>query len=342
MQLISMAERHLLPDTLVRYGIRYLIKQRLQSEHAGNTEQQNRRYRQLLQEMRQAPIAIETRAANQQHYELPADFFHFVLGKRLKYSACLWHEKTTQLDDAEIQMLNLYLQRAELQDGQDILELGCGWGSLTLWMAEQFPNSQITAVSNSHSQRKFIEHRAIELNLKNIRVTTCDVNQLTLEQQFDRIVSIEMFEHMRNYENLLQKTAQWLRQEGKLFIHIFCHRYLAYPFETDGDDNWMGQYFFTGGLMPARDTLLHFQKHFTLENRWDLSGTHYQKTAQAWLENLDVHQQEITQLFITTYGEEEASIWLQRWRIFFMSCAELFGYSNGNEWMVAHYLFHRR
>lgn len=339
MKAITLAEQKLLPDGLVRLGIRQLLKQRLQDEFADDSERQSLRYRKLLHELRQSPIAIATDAANEQHYEVPADFFRFALGKHMKYSSCYWDEQTETLDQAEEKMLNLYLERAELAGQQKILELGCGWGSLTLAMAQHFPDSQITAVSNSNSQREFIQQRANELGLTNIEMITCDVNRLALDRHFDRIVSVEMFEHMRNYENLLSRVAGWLKPGGKLFVHIFCHRYLAYPFETEGDDNWMGRYFFTGGMMPARDTLLHFQKHLTLESQWDLSGSHYQKTAEAWLQNMDQSKKEIVKIFVETYGKRQARVWLQRWRIFFLACAELFGYRKGNEWMVAHYRF---
>ena len=341
MKIITLAEHNILPDRMVRFGIRQLLKQRLRDEHADDSERQNLRYRQLLDELRRSPIAIDTDAANEQHYEVPADFFRYALGRRLKYSSCYWDNQTEDLDQAEEQMLNLYLQRAELAENQEILELGCGWGSLTLWMAQRFSSSKITAVSNSTSQREFILQQAGMLGVTNIEVITCDVNRLRLDRKFDRIVSVEMFEHMRNYESLLTCIADWLKPDGKLFVHIFCHRYLAYPFETEGDDNWMGRYFFTGGLMPARDTLLHFQKHLRLESQWDLSGSHYQKTAEAWLQNMDRHQDKIHQLFAETYGESQAQLWQQRWRIFFMACAELFGYHRGNEWMVAHYRFSR-
>jgi len=339
MNMISLAEYRVLPDYLVRFGIRQLLKKRLFDEQATDVESNGLRYRDLLDELEQSPIAIETETTNEQHYEVPAEFFRYVLGKHLKYSACLWDEQTNNLDLAEEQMLNLYLQRAELADHQKILELGCGWGSLTLWMAQRFPNSRITAVSNSNSQREFIQQRAMELGLSNIEVITCDVNQLTIERRFDRIVSVEMFEHMRNYQSLLKRIADWLMPEGKLFVHIFCHRYLAYPFETEGNDNWMGRYFFSGGLMPARYTLLHFQEHLRLESQWDVSGIHYQKTAEAWLNNMDGCHDEILALFNGNYGRKQARLWLQRWRIFFMACAELFGYRTGNEWMVSHYRF---
>jgi cyclopropane-fatty-acyl-phospholipid synthase len=323
MSVITLAENRWLPDSIIRFGIRQLLKQRLKDEFAYDVEQQNNRYRELLESLRESPIAIETAAANEQHYEVPAAFYQYALGKHLKYSSCYWDDQTDNLDQAEAKMLGLTMARAELQDGQHILELGCGWGSLTLWMAEQLPNSHITAVSNSNSQREHIQNQAKLRHLDNIEVITCDVNQLNLQHQYDRIVSVEMFEHMRNYDSLLNKVASWLKPEGKLFVHIFCHRYLAYPFETQGDDNWMGKYFFTGGLMPARDTLLHFQKHLKLQRQWDLSGSHYQKTSEAWLDNMDKNAGEIRQLFSETYGRKEANVWVQRWRIFFMSCAEL-------------------
>ncbi len=339
MSLIHLAENRILPDVLVRLGIRYLLNQRRQEQYANNVERQNQQYRLLLDELRQSPIAIETDAANQQHYEVPAEFFRYTLGEHLKYSSCYWNEQTENLKQAEAQMLRLYLQRAELSGQQDILELGCGWGSLSLWMAEHLPHSQILAVSNSNSQREYIQQQARQRDLNNIEVITSDVNKLILNKQFDRIVSIEMFEHMRNYDSLLQRVAGWLKPQGKLFVHIFCHRYLAYPFETDGDDNWMGRYFFTGGLMPAQDTLMHFQKYIRLETQWNLSGIHYQKTSEAWLANADQNKREILELFARTYGRAQARLWLQRWRIFFMACAELFGYRDGNEWMVSHYRF---
>jgi cyclopropane-fatty-acyl-phospholipid synthase len=336
---ITLAEQKRLPDFIIRLGIRSLLKQHLFDECANDVERQNTRMQKLLENLRQSPIAIETAAANAQHYEVPAAFYRLALGKHLKYSSCYWEDATETLGEAEALMLALTTARANLQDGQQILELGCGWGSLTLWMAEHLPHSRITAVSNSISQREHILQQAKLRNLTNIDVLTCDVNQLSLDRQFDRIVSVEMFEHMRNYDNLLAKVASWLLPGGKLFVHIFCHRYLAYPFETEGDDNWMGKYFFTGGLMPARDTLLHFQQHVRLQQQWDMSGSHYQKTAEAWLQNMDKHGHEIRELFALTYGEQQAGLWQQRWRIFFMSCAELFGYKQGNEWLVAHYLF---
>jgi len=336
---LRLAEAALLPDSLIRLGIRRLCAQRLRDERADDAESAWHRFQTCVAELRASPLAIHTDAANAQHYELPPRFFQLCLGQRLKYSSCLFAGGGETLDQAEDAMLSLYLERAELGNGQDILELGCGWGSMTLWMAQHFPQSRITAVSNSRPQREFIEARCRELGYENVRVLTCDVNRLELAPaQFDRVVSIEMFEHMRNYERLLESIASWLRPRGKLFVHIFCHRELMYPFETDGEDNWMGRYFFTGGLMPAADTLLWFQADLRIEQQWRLPGTHYRHTANRWLANQDAHRDEVLAILREAYGEA-AMLWNQRWRMFWMACAELFGYRGGNEWLVAHYRF---
>ena len=342
MSLIDLCERGLVPDILTRYGIRRLSAQRLRDEGAQDVQAADARFRHLLEGLRQSPIAIETAAANEQHYEVPTRFFELCLGKRLKYSSCFYATGTEDLDTAEDAMLALYGERAELADGQRILELGCGWGSLTLWMAQRFPNARITGVSNSRTQREHILAQAARRGLGNVEILTCDVNRLELpEGEFDRTVSIEMFEHMRNYQHLLGNVSRWLKPGGKLFVHIFCHRSLMYPFETQGDDNWMGKYFFTGGLMPSADTLLHFQRDLTLEQRWLLPGTHYERTANQWLENQDRNREEVMSVLTQAYGAADAARWNQRWRMFWMACAELFGYAGGNEWLVAHYRFTR-
>ncbi len=340
MSLIDLVESGLVPDLLTRHGIRRLCRQRLASEGSNDPALADARFRSLLAELRHSPVAIETAAANEQHYELPTRFFQLCLGKRLKYSSCYYETGNESLNEAEEAMLALYSARAGLDDGQDILELGCGWGSLTLWMAERYPNSRITAVSNSATQRAHIEATCAQRGWTHVTVLTRDVNQLELTRDsFDRCVSVEMFEHMRNYDVLLGKIASWLRPGGQLFVHIFCHRNLMYPFETTGDDNWMGRYFFTGGLMPAADTLLHFQRELRIEERWLLPGTHYQKTSDHWLANQDANRDEVMSVLTTAYGPREAAHWHQRWRMFWMSCAELFGYDGGREWLVAHYRF---
>ena len=340
MSLIDLVERGLVPDMLVRHGIRHLCAQRLAAEGGNDPAFADESFRRFLNELRQSPVAIETAAANEQHYELPTRFFQLCLGKRLKYSSCFYSTGNESLDEAEEAMLALYCARADLADGQDILELGCGWGSLTLWMAERYPNARITAVSNSATQRAHIETACQARGWNNVTVLTRDVNRLELDPaSFDRCVSVEMFEHMRNYDALLAKIASWLRPGGQLFVHIFCHRSLMYPFETKGDDNWMGRYFFTGGLMPSADTLLHFQRALRIEQRWLLSGTHYQKTSDHWLANQDANCDEVMTVLTTAYGANDAARWHQRWRMFWMSCAELFGYDGGREWLVAHYRF---
>ena len=339
--LLGLAERNLLPDALVRAGIRRLCTQRLRDEHAGDPGKASLRQAAMFDELRRSPIAIHTDAANRQHYELPPEFFSRCLGPRLKYSGCYYPSGRETLAQAEDAMLSLCAERAQLANGQDILELGCGWGSLTLWMAERYPDARITAVSNSAPQRHFIEARCRERRLTNVRVITCDVNRLDLPaQSFDRCVSVEMFEHMRNYGALLGRIGIWLRAEGKLFVHIFCHRTLLYPFETAGEDDWMGRHFFTGGLMPAADTLLWFQDAVRIEERWLVDGTHYQRTANHWLANQDACRDGIMDVLRGTYGDA-APLWFQRWRMFWMACAELFGYDDGREWMVSHYRFAR-
>ncbi len=300
------------------------------------------RFRDLLDELRASPIAIETQAANSQHYEVPARFFELCLGKRLKYSSCYYRRGDETLEQAEEAMLALYGERAELADGQRILELGCGWGSLTLWMAERFPNARITGVSNSRGQREHILARAAARGLANVEIVTSDVNVLAFDRRFDRVVSVEMFEHMRNYAHLFRRIAGWMEPDARLFVHIFCHRELMYPFETQGQGNWMGRYFFTGGLMPAADTLLHFQDELVLQQQWRLSGAHYEMTANHWLANQDAQREQVLRVLGETYGEHEATRWAQRWRIFWMACAELFGYDGGNQWLVAHFRFARR
>ena len=340
--LLDLAERGLVPDALVRIGARRLIGARLRKERADDAEQAARRYGERLDELRASPVAMETTAANAQHYEVPDSFFRLVLGPRLKYSACYWPPGVRTLADAETAMLELYARRAGLEDGMQILDLGCGWGAFTLWAAARFPNSTILAVSNSASQKSVIDARARELGLVNVRVRTADVNDLQLEERFDSVVSIEMFEHVRNYSTLLDRISGWLTPRGKLFVHIFCHCHLMYPFESDGDSNWMGRHFFTGGLMPARDTLLHFQDRLQIERCWELSGAHYRKTARAWLRNVDANRDAARKALNGNGDVHTARRQVQRWRMFFIACEELFGWRGGSEWLVAHYLFRRR
>ena len=343
MSLIDLCERGLLPDALTRFGIRRLSAQRLRDEGAADLEAADLRFRRLLDELRRSPIAIETAAANEQHYEVPTRFFELCLGKRLKYSSCYYANGDEDLDTAEEAMLALYGERAELADGQRILELGCGWGSLTLWMAQRFPNARITGVSNSRTQREHILAQAAKRGLGNVEIITCDVNRLELpEGEFDRTVSIEMFEHMRNYGLLLAKLSRWLNDDGQLFVHIFAHRHLAYFFEDREREDWMTRYFFSGGIMPSETLLANFQDHLVLTRQWWVDGRHYEKTSNHWLAGMDASRHEIMALFRTCYGNEQAAIWFQRWRMFYMAVAELFGYDHGREWGVGHYLFSKR
>jgi cyclopropane-fatty-acyl-phospholipid synthase len=340
--LLGLAERALLPDALIRLGIRRLCAQRLRSEKAGGRQAQEARLQQRLEFLSESPLALHTDAANAQHYELPSEFFRLCLGPRLKYSCAYYSRGNETLAEAEEAMLELYAERAELADGQQILELGCGWGSLTLWMAARYPLARILAVSNSASQRAFIETRCRERRLDNVQVITADASDLALEPgHFDRCLSIEMFEHMRNYERLLARIAGWLKPSGKLFVHVFAHHTLLYLFEKEGADNWMGRHFFTGGLMPAADTLLWFNRDLSCERRWLIEGTHYARTANDWLRRQDGNRAAVQAVLREVYGKPAAAVAEQRWRMFWMACAELFGYRHGTEWLVAHYRFAR-
>jgi cyclopropane-fatty-acyl-phospholipid synthase len=345
--LIRCCERGFVPDALIRFGMRRLMRQRLRDEGADDGEARSAHLNQLLDELRASPIAIETHAANAQHYEVPAAFFDAHLGPHLKYSCCLYPQGTEMLGDAEAAMLALYAVRAQLADGQRILDLGCGWGSLSLWLAERYPCARIVALSNSLGQRAFIEARAAERGLSNLTVVTGNIvdvefTDAQLDGGFDRVVSIEMFEHMKHYGLLLAKIARWMRADAKLFVHIFAHRTLAYHFQVKDGSDWMSKYFFTGGTMPSENLLLNFQDDLRVERQWWVSGTHYAHTANQWLASLDAARARVMPMLADTYGARDAVLWLQRWRMFYMAVAELFGLANGNEWGVAHYRFVKR
>ena len=335
---IAAAERGWLPDWVVRAGVRSLLRgrlRRLQSAVGGGADRQRARH---LEAMRAGPIAPVPAAANAQHYEIPAEFFEHVLGPRMKYSCGRWPAGVSTLAQAEESMLRLATERAGVQGGMRLLDLGCGWGSWSLWVAERFPNVDVVAVSNSARQRLHIDREAARRGLRNVTVVTADMNSFAPEGTFDRVVSVEMFEHMRNYERLLSRICSWLRPEGRLFIHIFCHRRFAYFFEDDTSGDWMARHFFTGGMMPSRDLLFDMQGDLEVETQWGVSGREYQRTAEAWLGNLDRHRTEIERLLGASGTGVSGRVAAERWRLFFLSCAELFGSDNGQEWFVSHYL----
>lgn len=344
--LTNFAELGRLPDAVIRLGIRSLLKKRL-----SQLEPDKDAVRHFLADAADQPVAVQTRAANDQHYEVPAEFFQTVLGPRLKYSCCYWPEGVDDLASAEEAALRASCEHANLENGKSILELGCGWGSLSLWMAEQFPDSRIVAVSNSRTQRTFITRQAEERGLDNLTVITADMNDFATQEQFDRIVSVEMFEHMRNHQQLMERIATWLRPGGQLFVHVFCHRHTPYLFETDGDENWMGRHFFTGGMMPSADLIPLSRGPLKSAGLWTWNGEHYAKTCRAWLTRQDAARSQLLPaagysiLSDPQDAEEtaaaEAVRRFHRWRLFFMACEELFAFNDGTEWFVNHYLFER-
>jgi cyclopropane-fatty-acyl-phospholipid synthase len=338
---INWVEQGYVPDAVVRQGIRRLCRQRLEEIAAPDCEARAEGVRNFIAAMDRGPIALVPEQANAQHYEVPADFFGLVLGPQRKYSCCYWPEGVDSLAAAEAAALALTCERAGMADGQAILELGCGWGSLTLWMAEHYPEAHITAVSNSHSQRRYIETMVVERKLRNLKVITADMNAFETTDSYDRVVSVEMFEHLRNWRRMLQRVHGWLRPGGLFFKHVFCHRDTPYLFEDRGADDWMSRHFFSGGMMPSDDLPLYFQDHLTLLDRWCWSGRHYEKTANAWLATMDNRREGVLRVLAATYGREHSALWWQRWRLFFMACAETFAYEDGETWRVGHYLFER-
>lgn len=339
---INWVEQGLVPDTVIRAGIRRLLRERLVEIHAADAVAAADMSASFADELRTAPVALVPAKANEQHYEVPALFFAEVLGSHRKYSSCWWPPGVETLDGAEAAALRATCERAGLADGQDILELGCGWGSLTLWMAERYPASRITAVSNSRSQRECIETAASGRGLTNLRVITCDMNGFDIGERFDRVVSVEMFEHMRNWPELFRRASGWLKPRGRFFMHVFVHRSTPYLFVERDASDWMSRHFFSGGMMPSDDLALHFQDDLRLVQRWRWDGSHYERTSNAWLANMDARRNAVWPILEQTYGAGNAAQWWTRWRIFFMSCAELFGYERGQQWWVSHYLFERR
>jgi cyclopropane-fatty-acyl-phospholipid synthase len=330
-----------IPESLIRWGIRGMLVQKLIELRLKNQQMHHERTMQFVANLKEMPIAIATDSANQQHYEVPVEFFQQILGPAMKYSCCFW-STGEDLATAESAMLTLTCERAEIQDGQRILDLGCGWGSFSLFAAQRYRDITITAVSNSRSQKKFIEQRAQLLGLNNLTVITADINDFQTDGRFDRVVSIEMFEHAKNYEKLLANIANWLVDDGKLFVHIFSHIRHQYHFDGSDAGDWLTKYFFTGGTMPSDKLLSYFQKDLFLAHHWQVNGKHYQKTAEAWLLNMLRNRKHLMKIIQNTYGAEQSKRWWIYWRLFFLACAEMFGFDSGNQWMVSHYLFEKR
>ena len=338
---LEWTEQGVVPDALIRAGIRRLCRARLEAIGAADPALAAEHSEAFVAALAGAPIALLPNKANDQHYEIPAAFYANALGRHRKYSACHFAAPTTTLDEAEAAALAITVERAGLADGQRILELGCGWGSLTLWMAERFPRARITAVSNAHSQRVHVEDEAARRGLRNVEVVTSDMNDFDSDARFDRIVSVEMFEHMRNWPALFARIERWLAPRGRFFMHVFVHRLVPYAFEVHDASDWMSEHFFSGGMMPSDELALRTCHPLALERRWRWSGLHYARTANAWLGNTDANRASALAILADVHGAQAAAQWLQRWRVFFMACAELFAYDGGREWFVSHYRFAR-
>ena len=338
---VSWTESGLVPDSVIRAGIRRLLDSKRKEIRSGNVEFAANTLNRFVALMNQSPVALVPHLANEQHYEVPAEFFENVMGEHLKYSCCFWPNDVCSLSEAEAAALELTVKRAGIEDGMAVLDLGCGWGSLSLWIAEQFPNATVHSVSNSRAQRDFIMRQVKARAIDNVTVTTADMNDFATTGKFDRVVSVEMFEHMRNYGELFRRIESWLKEDGRFFMHIFCHRTTPYEYIDKGPSDWMSRYFFSGGIMPSADLPLRFADHLVIDKRWHWNGQHYERTCDAWLEKMDAGKSEIMPILADSYGAENASLWWQRWRIFFMACAELFAWDEGNEWHVGHYLFRK-
>lgn len=334
-------DRGLLPDAVLRAVVRERVRRKLAQERRGGVDARSERMRAFVEARRKGPITVHPDAANAQHYEVPTAFYELILGPRLKYSAAWWPPGVDHLAAAEDAMLDLTCRRAGVADGQRILELGCGWGSLSLWMAERFPGAEIVAVSNSATQRAHIERRAAEVGVANLSVLTTDVADLQPDGRFDRVVSVEMLEHVRNHGELLERIARWLEPDGRMFAHVFSHRDLAWSFEHDVATDWTARWFFTGGIMPSDDLLPRVTTDLVEVDRWRLSGTHYERTLNAWLDRLDEHVEEVTAVLAATHGAGQADAWRHRWRLFLLASAELWGYRGGDDFGVTHHLFAR-
>ena len=331
---IWLAERGWIPDFLLRIAVKFISKARIKKSSSFSEKLD------VISSLRDGPIAELTPFANKQHYEVPPAFFEKVLGSKLKYSCSLFSDNQKSLNDAETEMLKTYIERANIRSKQEILDLGCGWGSFSLYAAQKFSNSNFTAVSNSDEQINFIKSKIQELGLTNLLALKQDINQLNLNKKFDRIVSIEMFEHMRNYKNLLQRLSNLMTDDGLLFVHIFCHRQSAYFYEIKNQWDWMTKYFFTGGIMPSKDIFEFFDEDLTVAESWEINGKHYSKTSKSWLKNIDKNSKIVNQILNQHYDEK--NIWFNRWRIFFLACEEFFKINDGKEWFVSHYLLEKK
>jgi cyclopropane-fatty-acyl-phospholipid synthase len=338
---INWTETGLVPDSVIRSGIRRLLERKRAEIRADDAEVASETLNAFVEMMRGSPIALVPELANEQHYEVPAAFFEQVLGARRKYSCSCWPENVTSLDEAELAALEATVERAGIRDGMRVLDLGCGWGSVSLYVAERFPGCSILSVSNSTSQGDYIRQQAADRGLGNIDVVTADMNEFDTKLRFDRIVSVEMFEHMRNYEELLRRIHGWLEPGGRFFMHIFTHRSTPYEYIDKGPGDWMTRHFFSGGIMPSADLPLRFARDLAIDRQWTWNGNHYAKTCRAWLRLIDERKSAVMPILEATYGADDADRWFMRWRIFFMAFEELFRYRGGREWFVSHYLFRR-
>lgn len=340
--MVGSLEKNLLPDAVIRRLTRLLLASRLRSGYKPTSQLQLSDLLHFVHSLREMPIAIQTEKPKSQHYELPTSFFKLVLGKHMKYSCCYFSDEVTNLDAAEKAMLDLYCERAQLKDGHAVLDVGCGWGSLVLYIAQKYSNCRITGICNSVTQKAFIEEQCSELQLQNVEIKVADISTFEMDGSYDRIFSIEMFEHMKNYRDLLKKLSNWMKPDGLLFVHYFCHKAFAYHFEDVNDDDWITRYFFTGGTMPSANLLLYFQDDVSVVSHWLVDGKHYAQTSEEWLKRMDSNLGSIRPIMESTYGEDSATKWTVYWRTFFIAVAELFGYNNGDEWMVAHFLFKKK
>ncbi|VFQ68181.1 unnamed protein product [Cuscuta campestris] len=340
--MLASLERNLLPDAVLRRLTRLLLALRLRSGYRPSSDLQLSDLLDFVQSLKEMPVAIKTDKPKTQHYEIPTSFFKLVLGKHFKYSCCFFADKSSTLEDAEKAMLELYCERSQLKDGHSVLDIGCGWGSLSLYIAQKFNNCKVTGICNSTTQKAFIQEQCQTLQLRNVEIIVADISPFEMEGTYDRIFSIEMFEHMKNYKDLLKKISKWMNEDGLLFVHHFCHKTFAYHFEDVSEDDWITRYFFEGGTMPAANLLLYFQDDVSVVNHWLVNGKHYAQTSEEWLRRMDQNLADIKPIMESTYGKDQALKWTVYWRTFFIAVAELFGYNDGEEWMVALFLFKKK